>query len=537
MISCFAAAMLPAQTPAASTTPATPPPIVRSQTRLVVLDVLVTDSHGNPVKGLTLKDFQLRDDGSVRALKTAEEHGIAAPAGSAAPAPAPASTPASPTVFSNKPPAGEVWNVLLLDRLNPPQDRQQFALQQLKKFVQQLPPEQPVAFVVMDSATRVVVPFSAGVAGIQKILADKNFFTPPSPHLDQEDDAELPPTLQEDVKLKQAERIIRLRSSTDAFTALADWLAHYPGRKNVYWLSTGFPPAPSAVPGSDPQDSGKQELNPYGSDGRRMGMFAGEQAQMDKRLQNARIAVFPIDINGVLTSSDNSPKSYKFVWAQGDRINDLKDIAAQTGGVMRHNDNDIAMLLREEFNHSQDYYTLTYTPSSKNWNGQLRKISLSVKQHGYQLTYRQGYYAVDANFKPLTMDDFNRALTYSAEQVSDLIFSARLKRDSGHIVLDFSIDPRSLQFATAGDGRHIADVDWVVTEFDTAGKLLGTVHAHGEASVTQKQWPGVNRFGLPDHAVVPLEPKLAFLKVGIRDAATGRFGTLEMSFVAASASR
>jgi hypothetical protein len=37
----------------------------------VVLDVLVTDSHGDPVKGLTLKDFELREDGDKRVLKTA----------------------------------------------------------------------------------------------------------------------------------------------------------------------------------------------------------------------------------------------------------------------------------------------------------------------------------------------------------------------------------------------------------------------------------------------------------------------------------
>jgi hypothetical protein len=43
------------------------------------------------------------------------------------------------------------------------------------------------------------------------------------------------------------------------------------------------------------------------------------------------------------------------------------------------------MMLREEFNRSLDFYTLTYTPSGKNWNGQLRKISLAVKQRGYQL--------------------------------------------------------------------------------------------------------------------------------------------------------
>jgi hypothetical protein len=47
----------------------------------------------------------------------------------------------------------------------------------------------------------------------------------------------------------------------------------------------------------------------------------------------------------------------------------------------------------------------------------------------------------------------------------------------------------------------------------------------------------VNQSGIPGHTVVPFEAKLAFLKVGIRDSATGRFGTLEMSLGAGVAPR
>src|ERR1035441_3134886 len=71
-------------------------------------------------------------------------------------------------------------------------------------------------------------------------------------------------------------------------------------------------------------------------------------------------------------------------------------------------------------------------------------ISLSVKQRGYQLIYRQGYYAVDANLKPPTMDDFNQALKHGVEQVNDVVFSTHLSKDASHIVLDYSIDPASL---------------------------------------------------------------------------------------------
>jgi hypothetical protein len=160
-----------------------------------------------------------------------------------------------------------------------------------------------------------------------------------------------------------------------------------------------------------------------------------------------------------------------------------------------------------------------------------------VKQRGYQLSYREGYYAVDANFKPPTLDDFNHALSHDAGQINDVVFSVHAKKEAGNVVLDYSIDPHSLQFDTATDGHHNASVECVVTEYDAAGKLLGTARAKGTASVTPKKWADVNQSGIPGHTVVPLEAKLAFMKVGIRDSATGRFGTLEMSLGPTTASR
>jgi VWFA-related protein len=535
LISCFAAAMLPAQTPATppAQVTAAPAPAVRVQTRLVVLDVLVTDSHGNPVKSLTLNDFQLREDGAVRALKTAEEHGDGAPDVKLVSGGLPVGT----GFLSNKPPSGEVWNVLLLDLLNPVGELQASSQQQLEKFVRELPPEQPVALVIMGSPSMLAVPFNSGAAGVLKFLAERkasvssmlladNTMTLPLVSSPVQGQPNAPvkgfshPELEmgDFDAMKGAKHRQRLRDVLSTFAGLATWLGRYPGRKNVYWLSEGFPrlEEDSIGPGM-PQP------------GRHAGLFGEEQQRMDKLLQNARIAVSPIDITGVHVERPGLPE-----W---ERIGTLQDFAEQTGGVLRRNNNDIGMLLREEFNRSRDFYTLTYTPSSKNWNGQLRKISLSVKPHGYQLAYRQGYYAVDANFKPPTMDDFNRALKHGVEQVNDVVFSAHLNKDANRIVLDYFIDPHSLQFATVADGRHNADLDCEVAEYDASGNLLGTARTHSLARVPQKQWPHVNQTGLPGHVVIPAEPKLAFVKLGIRDSATGRFGTLEVAPVPAASSR
>jgi VWFA-related protein len=556
LILCFAAALSPAQTPTnhVGQAPAAPAPLIRTQTRLVVLDVLVTDSHGDPVKGLTVKDFELREDGAKRVLKTVEEHGIAAPASSDASAPA--GLPAGPGVYSNKPPSGEVWNVLLLDLLNPTTELQASAGQQLEKFVKQLPPEQPVALVVMGDPSKLEVPFSGGAAGIEKFLATRKL--PASSTQLDEDALALPSVFFIDMTqpnapvtwstgskgsggsggaASMAQQMVavaapdmaagpgasKLRNHMaqliNTFSSVAEWLSHYPGRKNVYWISKGFPHLDEDTP-FDPR---------VPQPGRRASLFGKEQQRMDKLLQNARVAVFPIDLSGVRIKQ---PGLFEYA-----RIDALQDFAEQTGGVLRENNNDIGMILHEEFNRSRDFYTLTYTPSGKNWNGQLRKISLAVKQRGYQLAYRQGYYATDVALKTPTLDDFNQALSHDAEQINDVVFSVHAKKDAGNVVLDYAIDPHSLQFDTAADGHHNANVECVVTEYDAEGKLLGTARAKGTANVTPEKWADVNQSGIPGHTVVPFEAKLAFLKVGIRDSATGRFGTLEMSLGAGVAPR
>jgi VWFA-related protein len=496
----------------------------------VVLDVLVSDSHGDPVKGLTLKDFELREDGEKRALKTAEEHGIATPGGESETALALSNVPGQSGVFNNKPPSGEVWNVLLFDSLSPSWEVQASARQQLEKYVRQLPPEQPVALVIMGSPSRLVVPFSGGAAGILKFMTAKKSsgystvflaadqgiplirYINDAPHHQMSG-----PVGSGSNPALEAEQEQNFRQLLNTFDNLADWLSHYPGRKNVYWLSDNFPRVPLL-----------SEALSLMSPKRREGPFFKEIQQMNKLLQNARVAVSPIDISGV---------HLHFAYGASFVYKDMQDFADETGGVLRINNNDIGMMLHQEFNRSKSFYTLTYTPSGKNWNGQYRKISLALKQKGYQLAYREGYYAVDVNFKPTTLDDFNKALNHGAEQANDVVFAVHAKIDAGNVVLDYSIDPHSLEFATTADGHHNANVECVVTKFDAAGKLLGTARTKGVASVPAKKWAGVYVLGIPGREVVPLEAGVAFLRVGIRDSATGRFGTLEMSLGTSSASR
>ena len=91
-------------------------PIFRANARAVLVDVVVTDSHGNPVPGLRQQDFKLTENGKPESVVFFEEHKGAAMV--------PIELPKMPpNVFTNVPvaPEADALNVLLLDAMNTPQ--------------------------------------------------------------------------------------------------------------------------------------------------------------------------------------------------------------------------------------------------------------------------------------------------------------------------------------------------------------------------------------------------------------------------------
>ena len=50
----------------------TPEPVFRTLTRLIVENVVVKDKGGNPVEGLTAKDFTVTEDGVPQAISFVE---------------------------------------------------------------------------------------------------------------------------------------------------------------------------------------------------------------------------------------------------------------------------------------------------------------------------------------------------------------------------------------------------------------------------------------------------------------------------------
>src|SRR5438477_917731 len=92
------------------------PTTIRTETRVVQIDVDVRDSHGQPVAGLSKDDFTVTDAGKRRAIQIFSVEGNAGP-----PVGRPPSTALPPNIFSNHSPNGQRpthATVILLDGIN-----------------------------------------------------------------------------------------------------------------------------------------------------------------------------------------------------------------------------------------------------------------------------------------------------------------------------------------------------------------------------------------------------------------------------------
>jgi hypothetical protein len=155
---------------------------------------------------------------------------------------------------------------------------------------------------------------------------------------------------------------------------LARYLSSIPGRINLVWISDGGAPM-GEIASSFPDVSN----------------FLNDLNGTTSVLRLSRIAVYPIDANGVTVPYADQAKfdGESVLPSMGGSIYgqdpgllfadiDLSDRAAATGGRSFFNNNGYAQAIAEVVATGSHYYTISYTPTNRNWNGALRRIKIEI---------------------------------------------------------------------------------------------------------------------------------------------------------------
>ena len=338
--------------------------VFKTSVRRVTVDVVVSDSLGRPVSGLTADDFSVAEDGKVQKVRSFDIHNFD-PLSDSLPK-VPSVLPANTFVNVPTGPERGPLYVLLLDLLNMEVSDQPTARKQLLEFIRNKPDGTRFAIFVLSDRLYQVQGFSED----RNLLAEA--VDPRNPR------SRIPKIF------LYADNYRPYISTPAVFAQIGDYLADLQGRKNLIWFSSSFPS--TIMPNSDPQTEA---------------LSVNDQIkEATDSLARGRVAVYPVDVRGVvatsLMASDSSAAGSGSGMAADAMLNATymteEEIARSTGGHAFNNTNDLAGALTAATEAGGRYYTLTYSPSNQNYDGRLRRIKIEIAKKGCRLEYRRSYY-------------------------------------------------------------------------------------------------------------------------------------------------
>ena len=546
-------------------------PVIRATTRLVQVDVVATNTAGEPVKNLAQSDFTVLEDGKPQkiALFSRRDALVAQPAAKPV-----AALP--PHVTTNRPeynaPEGPPI-VLLFDGINTRVENQIYVRQQMLKFLaEHFDPHVRMAVFALGNQLSVLQDFTSDPAvlsaAIQKYRSQAaaagrqggtdagmqaaTFAGPNIPGRgtgsadlqngpegsNSRSVANIAGVLARFEKEAAASTLeMRIAITMDALSALARYLAGFPGRKSVIWFSGSFPLNLSLV---DPQD-----FDVYRS-------YAARIRETTNLLTDAHIAIYAVDARGLtgITLSDASQSgrdangrmnltvgeqmraNSREVFERFNTEDSLAKVAEETGGRVFLNTNDFQRAIRESIDDDSSYYILGYYPTRKQWDGKFRSIKVKVDRDGVVIRHRRGYYATDPiEWKRNAADEMKLAREKSTVVSTGVLLYARAMPPSPQnrdVKVEFLVDPHTISFETASGNEHYCNLEFQVQAFGPDGKLVRAEVQQAEAPLKPQSYARIEQSGLPMPVPIKLAAGQYILRLGVRDNRTGLFGTAEL---------
>ncbi len=489
------------------------------QSRLVIEDVSVIDSKGKPVTGLPSTAFHVFENGVPQAISEVHEQ----------------ASKSQPVPGADKP--GQVTNAtflgnqgtlvtLLIDPATMSLEDQMYLRLQAMRFVDQAP-----------EGTQIAV-FRCNSSGIPVLLQ------PPTTNK-----ALLRTALTEAVPVMTRPVDSAFGNALAELSNIAAYLRPVPGKKAVLWLAGRFPlyePANFELNGDDPE---------------------GREAairEASRKLEQARIAVYPIDTRGVLQGGmapirvantaawANDPSTApKPVTTESQKIGGQYDamdqIANATGGRAFYSNNAVGAMMVSAVQLATDSYALSYRPRNYQADGKRHTVRITV-DGPYSVHYRTSYFAeepagpqgaqprqllAETGASPTDAGSPIPLQTAAAPAESPLLFSAQVvsegKQGKETVVrVRYVIPSGQLQFEN-GAGAGKARFRLAALAYNAWGDVLSQAMDVVETRYTPEQMKLASRIGTPADQTVKVAKGGQFLLLAVEDLKTERVGTAQVS--------
>jgi VWFA-related protein len=507
------------QTPRTSNQTAVP--TLKVYSRETIVDILVTDDQGQPVRNLKQSDFTIKEDGKPQYVRSFRELDIDTPTSGRI-------LPKLPTPIRTNyqtAPTGGSLNILLIDALHSNTVYVARALDATSAYLDRMPKGTQLAIFWLSGT---------GLHLLQGFTSDPSLLQDAA-HTDRID-----------IGTYDDSYAVEWRT-IDALNQLAQYVSGVKGRKNLIWFTPGVP-VPLMHDGGygwgGNTYSGVQNTvrTASGVGGSTDSLFFGSEEGIDRamvyRLMDTyalftaeQIAISPVDPRGVVGLGMSQLAS--------------EEVAADSGGVAFYNSNDLTASLAKAVDEGSHYYTLSYVPPRLKQDGHFHAIDVVVNRPGLHLVYRKGYNAEDPKPQPQFAGPelIKAALEGKTLPATEILFDAKVepapssaiaspeaksskKRTPYDLVL--AVPQSQISFADAPNGTRKVSLQFSFDAYDLSGKLLGRSSQNVNLALTPEQYQQFIKKPLLFHQQIALYPGPLFLRVGVLDSTSNKVGTLEL---------
>jgi VWFA-related protein len=399
------------------------PGVQREQVNLILIDVVVTDRKGRPVEDLQPGEFSLRVDGHPQTIHSVElRRAVEGPAGSPVPSREADRSLQAVAAYSVQSPRQFVF---FLDGLNSERGLGPRPIQAVRTFLQSsLLPGDEVMMVGLGKELKVYLEFTSERTRMLKALeeiegdpairiAGENRAVSNMQKLQEAQD--LCVGCSDMTKMQAAQRLAvvfadedrrRILRTLAAVSGVVAALNSGTGRKELFYLTDGFPADPDSLYGSpgDPRIQGYASQSPSavsssGGAARSVPGFGGIDASADllriaREAGSTQVAIHTVNTQGMphgvsmnLKATSGRPPGEII---ESSASNALATFALGTGGIATRGTDDFLAALERVEREARATYVVSYLPAG-NPDGLFHSTRVEVHRKGVQVRAKDGF--------------------------------------------------------------------------------------------------------------------------------------------------
>ena len=318
-----------------------------------------------------------------------------------------------------------------------------------------------------------------------------------------------------------SEASYKRRATLHLLKELAATMADLPGQRMIVLFSDGFT---------------MYELGGY--------MQPDEIDEVTRQAARSGVAIYSIDAKGLQPPAianalmSGGAAGWRLDSYLSAHVADLKDgmhsLAADTGGEMYGDTNDLGGALGRVFEANKSYYVLAYYLDDERKAGRFSSISVRVKGHPeYVIRAPKGFSSEASAARPAETEETREQRVRRALQAplprSEIVVSAsaayfETDKREGQVTLVALIEGDALQYREQ-DQRHLMELEVASTVFDASGKQVLGYRDIVQGNLASDRLAVARQYGYRFAKRLSLKPGVYQLRVAVLDAGTEHLGT------------